>query len=144
MPCLEQPCSDDREVHLGVAWHDEVDDVAPPDAEAAVEDPRHLPGSRLNLRREIISLRLGSNLTQSWHFHLGQIVALRAEHIARPSRPPGPVDQPRTIAILGNVLLNLLEKYLHTEFKLLLICTTILINIFISILIFHQWIKFNG
>ena len=127
MPCLEQPCSDDRKVHLGVARHDKVDDVAPPDAEAAVEDPRHLPGSRLNLRREIISLRLGSNLTQSWHFHLGQIVALRAEHIARPRRPPGPVDQPRAVPALGNVLLNLLEKYLHREFELLLILQYLLI-----------------
>ena len=49
--CLEQPCSDDREVHLGVARHHKVDDVAPPNAEAAVEDPRHLPGTRLNLKR---------------------------------------------------------------------------------------------
>ena len=49
MSCLEQPCPYNREIHLGVAWHDKVDDVAPPDAEAAVEDSRHLPGPRLNL-----------------------------------------------------------------------------------------------
>ena len=51
MSCLEQPCSDDWKVHLGVARHDKVDDVAPPYVEAAVEDPRHLSGSRFNLTR---------------------------------------------------------------------------------------------
>ena len=36
LSCLEQPCSDDRKVHLGVARHDKVDDVALPYVEAAV------------------------------------------------------------------------------------------------------------
>ena len=49
--CLEQPRADDGKVHLGVARHHKVDDVAPSDVEAAVEDPRHLPGPRLNLKR---------------------------------------------------------------------------------------------
>ena len=52
--------------------------------------------------------------------HLRQIVALRAEDIARPGRPFGPVDQPRAVAKFGNVLLDLLKQYLHSEFELLL------------------------
>ena len=49
MSDLQYPGSKDREVHLAVIGHHQLDHGAPANLEPVVEDPGHLPSSGLNL-----------------------------------------------------------------------------------------------
>ena len=51
MSDLQYPGSKDREVHLAVIGHHQLDHGAPADLEPVVEDPGHLASQGLNLEK---------------------------------------------------------------------------------------------